>query len=223
MRWRAILPQLALGAFVVWGAVVPQAQANSIWTYEGATQDNLHTVTAFLELDFGPTVNVDMPFNRVNVLNSGFTISGPEFGNGEVATNTFPFDGSFTFEHDMENNKLTDILKGLVTVPNILGCVDEVFNDGGCVWFYQGIQEEEVQQVLFGSIFNGNEWSVVGFDVPVLGALRNGPDNGIDLTGTGTWTPPILDTNFVPEPSTMLLFGSGLVGLVGWQMRKKKA
>ena len=32
-----------------------------------------------------------------------------------------------------------------------------------------------------------------------------------------------LDGSPIPEPSTMLLFGTGLVGLLGWQLRKRKA
>ena len=40
--------------------------------------------------------------------------------------------------------------------------------------------------------------------------------NGATSTWSATGTP-------VPEPSTMILFGSGLAGLIGWRLRKQKS
>lgn len=50
--------------------------------------------------------------------------------------------------------------------------------------------------------------------IDVLAGL--GKDSGIDNFAITSANTPI------PEPSTMLLFGSGLAGLVGWQYRKNR-
>ncbi len=225
MKWRSMLPQFLLGVLVVFGPGLPQAQANSIWNYAGSGDG--HAVTAFLELDFDFPVGLVMPFGTGNVVNSEFTISGPIFETGPILSSLTP--GSFTFEHSSFTFP-ADINApiGEVSPPDILGCAENIAD--ACTWIYSGAEPgSELVQILVATIFNGDDWEVSGFlDGAVPGAISNGPNGGnligeFVLSGTGQWTPQISGTNPVPEPSTMILMGSGLVGLVGWQMRKRKA
>ena len=218
MNWRRNVPKVLFGVALSWIVAVGQVQAMNMntWTYEGTGVDTVsgleHTVSGFLELDFGPPVGVDTPFNRGNVVNSEFTVAGPSFGGGVPATNTFSFGGSFTFDNDM----LSDVM-GMVNPPDRLGCIGDITQ--GCFAAYVG---GAVSQFFSLTIFNGDDWQ---FDAFLLGGAvlaQNDPGGTFVLSGTGQWFPPSPAANPVPEPSTMLLLGSGLVGLVGWQMRKRK-
>ena len=218
MNWRRYLPKILVGAALSWLVVVGQAQASNIWTYEGSGDG--HTITGFLDLNIGSPVGTDTNFDLSNVINSEFTITGPNFLGGGVATNTIPLDGSFTFDHSMLFNVM-----GFITPPNNVGCVGDISK--GCYLAYVG---GTFLQFLSATIFNGNDWQVnASLLSEGLGAQQNAPGGGIVgefiLSGTGQWTSPgggpSPSPSPTPEPGTLLLLGSGLVGLVGWQMKKR--
>jgi PEP-CTERM motif len=222
MKWRNIVTQICLGVLLICGAIVPEAQANSIWTYEGSGIDTdtqeVHTVMAYLELDFGPTVFAVTPFFSGNVVNSAFAVSGPNFQISAALTseNTFTFDAS-----------TLAIGNGEVLPLDNLGCTE-------CLWTYFG-GGGGVIQTLSSTILNGNEWELVAqvIQVPVL-SIGQGPSTvnshtggnivgEFILRGTGQWIPPTITSNPIPEPDTVFLLGAGLVVLIGWQIRNRKA
>ena len=216
MKIRKIMSHMFLGMLFLPVGMVFDAQANSIWTFEGSGIDTstqeVHTVMAFLELDFGPTVSTVTPFSVGNISSSALMVSGPNFqiGVGPTSPNSFTFDET-----------TLAIANGEVLPPNNLGCTD-------CLWTYFSIGGGFIQ-TLSATILNGNEWELVAqvIQVPVL-QLGGDPfgENIFGefiLRGTGQWTPQSIISNPVPEPDTVFLVGTGLVVLVGWQIRNKKA
>ncbi len=102
----------------------------------------------------------------------------------------------------------------------------EVLNTGNT--FFTGIGANNADGVAHASVENlGEGLARIGFEDLYGGGDRDYNDLVFDFTNTSATAAGGSQTNggniANPEPSTIILFGSGLLGLGAWRLRKKQA
>jgi hypothetical protein len=81
------------------------------------------------------------------------------------------------------------------------------------------IEDDAIGHQLDSNMFNGSDISI-NLTLNNLGAFALGVNNWSSATAAGFHNSGDASANSVPEPTTMLLFGTGLIGLAGIGRRK---
>jgi len=93
------------------------------------------------------------------------------------------------------------------------------WNSAGVITLWQLVLNAWLDPNTFLEISttSGEDWAeIFHCPVPYVSSNMTIIDEGVYVGSSGTWTAP------VPEPSTMLLLGSGLLGLLGYGRKKFK-
>lgn len=197
--WR-ILPVLVMGACLF----VTRARADTIYTYTG------NAFSDYLMPELCPTPTCSLSLS--------FTVSAPIVSLSWVffTPDTFSISDGFGFP-------LTNATPGGVSSSFSIMTTDTGSVDGW--WFWIGYQPADVR--YYSYMFDGDscDWqagtntlfnatALCPPEVPLYGNWA------YELNDPGTWS---VSTSPVPEPSTLALLGSGLLGVVGLIRRKRLA
>jgi hypothetical protein len=149
-------------------------------------------------------------FSNISLGSPGGSVAGPDVivrENGNVILfGNFSSLVSAVGSLNINNNQSEVVAIGRITVTG---------GDAALVNALGGAGVGQADILLAASIFN--------FDPDILSLLGDGTlfnsDFGVDLSGTLT---PLNSAPFVPEPSTALLLGGGLIGLVAVTRRARR-
>jgi len=205
-----------LGVAVLVGGI-GQAQATSLVNNFGLASPT-STIT-FDEIVFAPNTVVDTQYAGLGV---AFT-TGLQYDSQEVSQGPAAFPG--ITGHYLGNNDGVNIISivnpfSIFFGPAVTAAAFGMANGPITTLFEALLGGSLVESFSVATTFDNPAQSFYGFTGMMFDEIK------ITARGTGLETATLIDniqSNPVPEPSTIFLFGSGLAGLVAWRVRKHHA